>query len=73
MVGSGRAHVSEVADMARANLADNCPSEAVRCFATLGAGGARESNQERDLHRWVRALFGCGLNPYMVPMKLNVT
>ena len=73
MVGCGRAHIAEVADMARANIADNIPSEALRCFASLGAGGARCSNQERDLHRWVKSLYGCGLEPYCVPMELNVS
>ena len=73
MVGCGRANIAEVADMARANIADNIPGEALRCFASLGAGGARSSNQERDLHRWVKSLYGRGLEPYCVPMELNVS
>ena len=73
MVGCGRANIAEVADMARAKIADNVPSEALRCFASLGAAGARSSNQERDLHRWVKSLYGCGLEPYCVPMELNVS
>ena len=71
MVGSGRAYVAEVADMARANVADGIPSEALQCFASLGAGGKCASNTERDLHRWVRSLFNCNLEPYFVPMELT--
>ena len=71
MVGSGRAHVAEVADMARANVADDIPSEALHCFASLGAGGKCASNTERDLHRWVKSLFKCNLEPYFVPMELT--
>ena len=72
MVGNGRAHIAEVADMARANVADGVPCEALHCFASLGGGGLHASNTERDLHRWVGSLFGCGLQPYFTPMQLNV-
>ena len=73
MVGSGRAHVAEVADMARANIRDNVPSEALRCFASLGGEGNHASNTERDLHRWVKSLYGCNLEPYFVPLELNAS
>lgn len=69
MIGSGRAHVAEVADMARAN---HLPSGAVECFATLGTEGKWPSNQERDLHRWLQCLFGVSLRPYQVQMEVNV-
>lgn len=72
MIGSGRAHVSEVADLARANVLDNLPAGAVQCFATLGTEGKFPANQERDLHRWLHSLFGVSLKPYQVPMEVNV-
>ena len=73
MIGSGRAHVSEVCDLARANLADGIPSEALEAFASLGAGGRYCSNQERDLHKWLHSLFGLKLTTYKVKMFLNVS
>lgn len=72
MIGSGRAHVSEVADLARANVLDNLPAGAVQCFATLGTEGKFPANQERDLHRWLQCLFGVSLRPYQVQMEVNV-
>ena len=57
--------------MARANVADDIPSEALHCFASLGAGGKCASNTERDLHRWAKSLFKCNLEPYFVPMELT--
>lgn len=73
MIGSGRAHVAEVCDLARANLADGIPSEALESFASLGAGGRYCSNQERDLHKWLHSLFGLKLTTYKVKMFLNVS
>ena len=71
MIGSGRAHVSEVADLARANVQDDLPSDAVQCFASLGTDGKHPANQERDLHVWLKQLYGVGLAPYLVPMDVH--
>ena len=71
MLGSGRAGVAQIADLARAAVADGLPHEALRAFASLGADGRYTSNQERDLHNWLRNLFGLELQPYMVPMVVN--
>lgn len=68
MLGSGRAHVAEICDLARSNLQDGLPSE----LASLGANGAHSSNQERDLHRWLVGIFGMKLTTYNVPIKLTV-
>ena len=59
--------MSEVADLARANVLDNLPAGAVQCFATLGTEGKFPANQERDLHRWLQCLFGVSLRPYSGP------
>lgn len=73
MLGSGRASVAEVADMARSTLADGLPPKAVEAFASLDSGGVHANNQERDLHRWLHSLFGMTLMTFKVPMALNVS
>lgn len=72
MLGTGRANVAEIADMARSTLADGLPSKALEAFASLGSGGIHSNNQERDLHRWLHSLFGMSLSTFKVPMSLNV-
>ena len=72
MIGTGRAAVAEVCDLARANISDGLPSQALAAFATLGSGGMHAANQERDLHRWMHSLFGMDLTTYKVRMSLNV-
>ena len=71
MIGTGRASVSEVCDLARANISDGLPSEALAAFASLGSGGMHSANQKRDLHRWMHSLFGMDLTTYKVKMTLN--
>ena len=73
MLGSGRAHVAQVCDLARANLKDGLPGEAVASFASLGAHGQHSANQERDLHRWLGSLYGMNLTTYKVAMRVNVS
>ena len=48
------------------------PHEAIRAFASLGANGKHPQNAERDLHRWLRALYGFKLEPYVLKMSLQV-
>ena len=71
MIGCGRANVAQIADLARANVADSVPSKALEAFASLGAGGKFPGNQERDLHRWVNKLYGVSLSPYCVETELS--
>ena len=71
MLGCGRASVAAICDIARANLRDGTGSAAVECIASLGAFGQHEANQERDLERWVRRLYGVELEPFIVKMTLN--
>lgn len=71
MLGSGRAHVAEICDLARANISDGLPSAALEAFSSLGASGAHNANQERDLHRWLHSIYGVTLSTYPVTMKLN--
>ena len=72
MLGTGRANVSEICDLARANLVDGVPSAALEAFGSLGTSGKHENNQERDLHRWLKALWGVTLTVFKVPMYLTV-
>jgi hypothetical protein len=69
-VGTGGSHVSTVAETARANVTDGIPSQAVKCFASLGASGKFVQNQERDLHTWLKGLYGLELEPYHVGMDI---
>ena len=71
MIGSGRSTIAECATLARANLKDNMQNPALVAFGSLGAHGSCESNQERDLHRWLRHIHGFQLAPYRVAMKLH--
>jgi hypothetical protein len=73
MVGSGRAAVAEVCDISRANVADGAKHETLLGLSSLGGFGKYESNQERDLHRWVKGLHAMTLEPFEVTMLLNVS
>ena len=72
MLGTGRANVSEICDLARANVKDGLPSAALQAFSSLGSCGKHTSNQERDLHRWLRSLWGVKLSIFKVSMHLTV-
>lgn len=71
MLGSGRASVAEICDLARANIKDGLPSEALQSFSSLGTNGVHTSNQERDLHRWLHSLYGFKLTTYDVEFHLT--
>lgn len=73
MLGCGRANVSEICDLARANISDGLPSAALEAFSSLGASGVHDANQERDLHRWLHSLYGLNLSSYKVTMNLNAS
>lgn len=72
LIGSGQVHVRTVAGLAQAAAHDGEPSVAVRMFASLGAFGACPSNEERDLHRWLKDLYGISLEVYYFPLRLHV-
>ena len=77
MVGSGKANVRTVTSIAQAQYTDalamnyQCP-ETISAFASLGAWGSCPSNEERDLHRWLRRLYNIDLEVYWVDMNLQV-
>ena len=78
MIGSGKAHVRTVTSIAQAQCYDaqamnlQCP-DAMRAFASLGSFGSCPSNEERDLHRWLRRLYNIDLEVYWADMTLQVT
>lgn len=51
---------------------NHLPKEAVRAFASLGADGSHMGNEERDMHRWLNALWGFDLQPYQLEVNLQV-
>ncbi|CAL1166148.1 unnamed protein product, partial [Cladocopium goreaui] len=51
---------------------DGQPVDAVAAFASLGSFGTCASNQERDMHRWLRNLHGTNLDMYYTPFELEV-
>ena len=73
LVGRGKMSVSAACELAGEIVSDHqIPHEAIRAFASLGANGKHPQNAERDLHRWLRALYGFKLEPYVIKMSLQV-
>ena len=56
MVGTGRSSVADICDISRANCTDGVTSTAFHYLKSMGAGGTYLSNQERDLHTWLKGL-----------------
>ena len=73
MIGSGRASIAEICEISRANVADGSKAEAIHSLKSLGSGGRHQSNQERDLHRWLEGLHSMRLKPFTVELLLNVS
>ena len=59
--------------MARSVVCDGLRLDALEAFASFGAHGAWESNQERDLLLWLRGVWGFRLEPYRVKIPLEVS
>lgn len=64
MIGSGKSHIRTVVSIAQAQSLDQEPPAAVKAFASLGAFGKCDNNEERDLHRWLQGLHGIELEVY---------
>lgn len=65
-------NVSHSTELAR-ELVEEMPGipEAFSNLASLGCGGQHPNNEERDLHRWTKNLFGNRLSQYN--LKLDVS
>ena len=48
------------------------PNPAVKAFASLGSDTKYGGNLERDLHRWLRGLYGFRLQSYTLTLNLQV-
>lgn len=72
LVGRGRIDISCATDIARAVLQDGVENETVSKLASLGAFGDCQSKCERDLHTWLRNLFGLQLQAYSIDVPLKV-
>jgi hypothetical protein len=74
LVGGGSTHVATVHQVAVSSMADHGPgtAAAVQALGSLGAGGRCPQNLERDLHRWVRDLWGYGLHLDEVLIRAQV-
>ena len=64
-------NVSHVQGLAAAMVRDGIPQESVAGFASLGSFGAHASNAERDLHTWLRGIYGMTLEPYFIAVMLQ--
>ena len=58
---------SEVADHG-----PNLTKEALQAFASLGSDGFYTGNEERDMTRWLKNLWGFDLQTYQVDINLQV-
>ena len=72
MIGTGKAHVHTVVEIAQAQCQDGFAPEAVQAFASLGGWGSCSSKEERDLHTWLKNLHDIQLEVYHVNMTLQV-
>lgn len=74
LVGRGQISVQSATEIAQAVVADHVlPNPALKAFASLGTSGKHSSNSERDLHRWLKNLFGFRLQSYSIEMELEAT
>ena len=71
MIGSGKTNVAHAQSLAAAMVRDGIPQEAIAAFASLGSFGAHASNAERDLHTWLRGIYGVTLEPYFISLMLE--
>lgn len=73
MIGRGKISVAAATELAQGVCADHkLPHAAIQAFASLGCGGQHPQNSERDLHRWVRNLYGIELEPYVLKLGLQI-
>ena len=74
MIGSGKSHIRTLAEVANAQLRDGVAvPDSIRAFASIGCHGKHSQNEERDLHRWLRGLYGLQLEIYEFRMNLEAS
>lgn len=73
LIGRGKMSVAAACELAVGIVLDHkVPHGAVKAFSTLGGNGLHPQNSERDLHRWLKALYGFKLEPYVIELNLQV-
>ena len=74
LVGRGKCSVAAACEIAQGVVEDHhqLPNGAVQAFASLGANGNHPQNAERDLHRWLRCLYGFQLQTYVLNLDLQI-
>ena len=72
-IGRGGSHIQTATDIARAVRSDGLESKALAALTSCGAHGVSDQNTERDLHRWLRGLWGFELEPYRIELELSAT
>jgi len=71
MIGSGKSDIRTVVSIAQSQVEDGPVPPAIEAFASLGAWGAHSSNEERDLHSWLKDLHGITLEVYYTTLKIQ--
>lgn len=72
-MGRGRVSITAACQIADGVKCDHdIPHRAIQAFASLGAEGRHPQNFERDLHRWLRHVFGLELEVYSIELDLQV-
>ena len=72
LIGRGKLSIDAATALSRGIVADHdMPHGAIRAFSSLGAEGAHPQNSERDLHRWLRRLWGFSLETYTIKIRLQ--
>jgi len=72
MIGSGKSNIRTVVSIAQSQVEDGPVPAAIEAFASLGAWGAHASNEERDLHAWLKDLHGITLEVYYTTLNIQV-
>lgn len=73
LVGRGKISVSSACDLAGDIVKDHpIPNAAVKVFSSLGGHGQHPQNAERDMHRWLKKLYGLNLQTYVINVELQV-
>lgn len=73
LVGKGKTSIASACELAGGVVSDHpLPHAAIKAFASLGTDGKHLNNSERDLHRWMKDLYGLRLQPYLITLPLQV-
>ena len=71
MIGSGKSDIRTVVRIAQSQVEDGPVPPAIEAFASLGNWGAYSSNEEHDLHAWLKDLHGITLEVYYAKLKIQ--